>query len=205
MLTYDHVYKQPEFYWGRNPNRMVETAVGLFPAECRQGRRAIDLGCGEGRDLIHLARHGFEATGVDLSGPGLDKAQRWAAEEGLSVRTVRAGLQEFRLTEPYDLVYSSGTLTYVPPALRAEVFANYKHYTAPGGFNVFNVFVEKPYLPTPHDWGADEFFFRSGDLPALYWDWEIVSFTEFEFDCNSGGMPHRHAINVMVAKKPVGA
>lgn len=201
MLTYDDVYRKPEYYWGRTPNRMCETAIGLFQPEERSGKRVIDLGCGEGRDLIQFAKAGFASTGVDLSEPGLAKAHRWAAEEGVSVATVQAGLQAYRLTEPFDLVYSSGTLTYVPPALRDEVFANYKQQTRVGGYNVFNVFVEKPYLGVPHDWGADEFFYRSGDLLAYYWDWEIISFSEFEFDCNSGGVPHRHAINVMVARK----
>jgi tellurite methyltransferase len=201
LLTYDDVYRQPEFYWGRNPNRMCDRAVNLFPVEQRQGKRVIDLGCGEGRDVIHFARNGFTAVGVDLSQPGLTKARQWAAEEGLSVDTVQASLQEFRLSEPYDIVYSSGTLTFVPPHLRAEVFENYKQHTRVGGLNVFNVFVEKPYLPTPHDWGADEYFYRSGELLAYYWDWEILACEEFEFDCNSGGQPHRHAMDVLIARK----
>jgi tellurite methyltransferase len=201
MLTYDDAYRKPDFYWGRSPNRMCESATNLFPADERTGKQVIDLGCGEGRDLIHFARHGYDATGVDLSQPGLDKAQHWAGEESLSVRTVQASLQEFRLTEPYDMVYSSGTLTYIPPHLRAEVLNNYKRFTRVGGLNVFNVFVEKPYIPTPHDCGADEYFYRSGELLAHYWDWEIVSFTEFEFDCDSGGVPHRHAMEVMTARK----
>ncbi len=201
LLTYDEVYSQPDFYWGRDPNRMCNTAANLFSANERKGKRMIDLGCGEGRDVIHFARHDFDAVGVDISQPGLDKAQRWATEAGVSIRTIRASLQEFRLTEPYDVVYSSGTLTYLPPHLRDEVFENYKRLTQVGGLNVFNVFVEKPYIPTPHDWGVDEYFYRSGELLAYYWDWEIISFTEFEFDCNSGGMPHRHAINVMIARR----
>ncbi len=201
LLTYDDVYRRPDYYWGREPNRMARQATDLIsPSEAR-AMRAIDLGCGEGRDLIHFARHGFQATGVDLSAPGLAKARAWAAEEGLSIRTEQASLLTYRLQEPYDLVYSSGTLTYIPPALRAEVIANYKEFTRPGGYNIFNVFVEKPFIPTPHDWGADEYFYRSGELLSLYWDWEVVHLTEFIFDCNSGGQPHRHAINVMIARK----
>ena len=201
LLTYDEVYSKPAFYWGRNPNRMCDAAVNLFTEEERNRRKAIDLGCGEGQDVIHFAKHGFDTIGVDILQPGLDKAERWAVEEQLSIRTIRASLLEFRLSELYDVVYSSGTLTYVTPHLRTEVFENYKHFTEVGGLNVFNVFVEKPYIPTPHDWGNDEYFYRSGELLAYYWNWEIVSFTEFEFDCNSGGAPHCHAINVMIARK----
>lgn len=201
MLSYDEAYARTEYYWGRTPNRMCEAVVDLFSPDERKGKKVIDLGCGEGRDPIHFARHGFDATGVDISRPGLEKAMRWASAEGLALRTIQASLQEFRLTEPYDVVYSSGTLTYLPPHLRSQVFENYKRFTREGGLNVFNVFVEKPYLSTPHDWGADEYFYRSGELLVAYWDWEILSFSEVEFDCNSGGVPHRHAMDVLIARK----
>lgn len=201
MFSYDDVYRQPGFYWGQDPNRICDQAVNLIPKEERAGKRVIDLGCGEGRDVIHFARQGFDAVGVDISAPGLEKLQRWAEEEGLQVSTVKAGLEIFRLAEPYDIVYSSGTLTYLPPERRREAFENYKHHTRPGGLNVFNLFVEKPFLGVPHDWGADEYFYRSGELLTHYWDWEILSFSEFIFDCNSGGVPHRHAMDVMIARK----
>lgn len=201
MLSYDDMYSRPEYYWGREPNRMARRATDLFPGELAQGKRVIDLGCGEGRDLIHFARHGFRPTGVDISAPGLAKAQAWAEEEGLWIQTQQASMLTYRLTDPYDIVYSSGTLTYLPPHLRSEAITNYKEFTRPGGYNLFNVFVEKPYIPTPHDWGRDEFFYRSGELLLYYWDWEIIEFSEVIFDCNSGGQPHRHAMDLMIARK----
>lgn len=62
------------------------------------------------------------------------------------------------------------------------------------------VFVEKPFLATPPDWGIDEHFYISGELLTYYWDWEIVKFEETIFDCNSGGVPHKHAMDVMIAR-----
>ncbi len=201
MLSYDEVYSKADYYWGKEPNRLCVQAAELFAPGGARGKRAIDLGCGEGRDVIYLARQGFDAVGVDISRPGLEKAERWAAEEGLTIRTVQASIVKYRLREPFDLIYSSGTLTFLPPEVRAEVFTNYKAQTNVGGYNVFNVFVEKPFIATPPDWGADEHFFRSGELLAYYWDWEIISFTEMIFDCNSSGVPHRHAMDVMIARK----
>ncbi len=70
-----------------------------------------------------------------------------------------------------------------------------------GGLNAFNVFVEKPYLAVSPDWGADERFFRSGELLAHYWDWDIVDFAETTFDCMSGSVPLRHAMDMLIARK----
>jgi len=199
MQTYDEVYIKPEFYWGKEPNSLCKRAVELLVNE-KKGQ-VIDLGCGEGKDVIHFAKHGFNAVGVDLSEPGLQKALQFAKQEGLNIQTVQASLNEFTLTEMFDVVYSSGTLTYISPTLRNEKLSNYKEHTNVGGLNVFNVFVEKPFIETAPDWGTDEYFYRSGDLLSLYWDWEIVSFEEVIFDCNSSGVPHKHAMDVMIARK----
>lgn len=203
MFNYDTAYAQPGYYWGQKPNRLAEQVLAIVPVSAQRGLRLVDLGCGEGRDLIYFARHGLQVTGVDLSEPGLAKARRWAAEEGLSVETVRSDIQRYRLSEPTDIVYASGTITYLAPDIRAAAFAHYRDMTRPGGLNAFNAFVEKPFIPTAPDWGADEHYFRSDELLRYYWDWEIVALDEEIFDCNSSGVPHRHAMMTMIAKKPV--
>lgn len=199
MKSYDEVYSKDEFYWRREPNQLCKRAVELVTSENKG--KIIELSCGEGKDIIHFARNGFDAVGVDVSQPGLQKAQKWADQEGLTIKTIQANLNELNLTEMFDIVYSSGTLTYLSPSLREEKFKNYKEHTNIGGLNVFNVFVEKPFIETAPDWGTDEYFYRSGDLLNYYWDWEIISFEEIIFDCNSSGVPHKHAMNIMIARK----
>ena len=45
-------------------------------------RLVLDLGCGSGRHVVHLARQGFRALGLDISPTGLHLAQAWMREEG---------------------------------------------------------------------------------------------------------------------------
>ena len=42
----------------------------------------LDLGCGSGRHVVHLARQGFRSVGLDISPTGLHLAQAWMREEG---------------------------------------------------------------------------------------------------------------------------
>lgn len=199
MESYDEEYRKSAFYWGQEPNQLCQRAVELFPND-RKGK-VIDLGCGEGKDLIHFARHGFAVVGVDISISGLEKAQHWAKQEGFHLQTMQADLNAFHLTDMYDMVYSSGTLTYLSPDLRLKKFEHFKEHTNIGGFNVFNVFVEKPFIEQAPDWGNDEYFYRTGDLLQFYWDWEIVSFEEVIFNCHSSGVAHQHAMDVMMARR----
>jgi SAM-dependent methyltransferase len=50
------------------------------------GRRALDLGCGAGRNAIPLARAGWRVLGLDLSWPMLAAAAPRARDEGLAQR-----------------------------------------------------------------------------------------------------------------------
>ena len=41
----------------------------------RDGSRVLDLGCGAGRHARHLARKGYDTTGIDLSASGIAAAK----------------------------------------------------------------------------------------------------------------------------------
>jgi tellurite methyltransferase len=200
MSAYDKWYREPGFYWGTEPSRLARKLLEL--AGDVKAKRVVDLGCGEGKELIFFARHGMNVTGIDLSAAGLEKANRWAWEKGFSIETVHADIREFRLPHDVDFLYSSGTLQYLQPSIRSETFRHYKKRTCPGGIHAFNVFVEKPWISTAPDWQENEFFYHSGELLGYYRDWRILHVEEFEFDCMSSGVPHRHAVQVMIARKP---
>jgi hypothetical protein len=57
----------------------------------------IDLAGGEGRNTVFFAEKGWQAENVDLSGVGLEKCQRLAAERGVSdkVFTTQASASDF--------------------------------------------------------------------------------------------------------------
>lgn len=70
----------------------------------------LDMPCGPGRHLIHLAARGLRVTGVDLTQSYLDEAQRRLSDSGLSAELVRADMREVRRPAGFDAVlhlYSS--------------------------------------------------------------------------------------------------
>lgn len=63
---------------GRVNTTLAAVAQALPPG------RALDLGCGEGGDVLWLAARGWDATGVDLSATAVARAQAAAKEHGLT-------------------------------------------------------------------------------------------------------------------------
>lgn len=75
--------------------------------------RAIDLGCGTGANVVHLAACGFEAWGVDFSEVAIRKANERAARAGVDAHFVVADLTSDStpgLAGSFDFLIDFGTL-----------------------------------------------------------------------------------------------
>lgn len=64
----------------------------------------LDLGCGDGRHSLELARRGYRVTGLDLSEDLLERARRRAAGEGLDITFIRGDMRDPPGISAFDLV-----------------------------------------------------------------------------------------------------
>ncbi len=123
-------YASSERVWsGRVNDALVQVVSGLAPG------RALDLGCGEGGDVIWLAQRGWEATGVDISETATRRAAAAARQDGLPedrVHFVAADLATWVPTDAYDLVTASflQSPVHLP---REEILRRAAAHVTPGG------------------------------------------------------------------------
>ena len=73
--TYRHNEAYAEFLAGWDAGFYAKYADTLKPA--RSGARALDVGCGVGQVVARLTDAGFEAHGVDVSEPNIERAQKF--------------------------------------------------------------------------------------------------------------------------------
>lgn len=199
---YDERYRQPGYYWGRVPSRVCYRVLELLPPD--RPIRVMDIGCGEGRNAVFFARNGYRVTAFDTSSKGVEKTRQLAAEAGVQIDVFTADINQFRLAEPFDVLFSTGVLQYVPQEQRQGLLANYQEYTCPGGLNALSVIVSKPFIPEAPDAEKTSHKWISGELLTYYHDWRVEFCTEEIFDCMSSGVQHQHAVNRMVARKESG-
>lgn len=106
--------------------------------------RALDLGCGPGRNALHLAAEGFRVDAVDLSPAAVAWADERAQEVGADVRFHCGDAFELTADElagPYDLIYDSGCFHHLPPHRRISYLALLDRALAPGGHLALNCFA----------------------------------------------------------------
>ena len=198
---YDESYAGEEYYWGKKPSAMCDRVIKIIRPSPEFRPRLLDLGCGEGRNAVYFAKQGFEVFGLDASVAGLEKTRRYAEEVGVRVETIHADIMHYEIEDTYDVIFSTGTLQYLPPEVRGERFQHIKDSTSPGGINALSVFVTKPFIARAPDAEETAFPYKSGELMSYYWDWQILYCSEEIFDCMSGGIPHKHAVNRIIARR----
>lgn len=199
--VYEKRYQMEGYYWGVQPSELCLDILRLMPPE--KPLRVLDAGCGEGKDAVFLARCGYQVSAFDLSISGVEKTKQLAEQAGVWVDAFRADIMDFRLDREFDIIYSSGVFGFILPQLRQEILENYKLFTSVGGINVFHVFVEKPFIGKAPDAGQ-EYPWKSGELFLHYHDWYMEKCSEVVFECDSSGVLHKHAADVMIARKGFG-
>ena len=128
---WDERYASAESIWSGNPNpQLVAQVSDLMPGT------ALDVGSGEGADVLWLAAQGWTVTGVDVSQVALDRAARHAAQQGIDVSRRISWLQvDLVVWAPppatFDLV--SAQFIHLPPDLLTAVHARLAAAVKPGG------------------------------------------------------------------------
>lgn len=85
--------------WSGQPNAALVTEVETMAAGT-----ALDLGCGEGADVVWLAGRGWSVTGLEISAVALERARRVAEEAGVGATWVLADVSRDPIDGEFDLV-----------------------------------------------------------------------------------------------------
>ncbi|MBT1071714.1 class I SAM-dependent methyltransferase [Pelotalea chapellei] len=134
--------------------RKIEDIKLLTP-----GLHALDIACGEGRNSIFLAQHGFNVTGLDISDVALGKAGERSATAGISADFRLVDLESYRFEgERYDLVINFNFLLreLIPEAYSALV---------PGGIFLLDTILESPEALANH---TPAYLLRRGELASIF-------------------------------------
>jgi 2-polyprenyl-3-methyl-5-hydroxy-6-metoxy-1,4-benzoquinol methylase len=127
--AWEERYSGEEQIWSGEPNPQLVAEVSALPPGT-----ALDVGSGEGGDVIWLAQQGWTVTGADFSANGLARAARHAADAGVADRThwwqvdARTFAAEGR---SFDLVTTH--FLHPPDGGMAAVTALLAEAVAPGG------------------------------------------------------------------------
>ncbi|MCX7164255.1 MAG: methyltransferase domain-containing protein [Betaproteobacteria bacterium] len=192
-----------EYLFGTEPNRFLAHRADLL----QNGRTALSVADGEGRNSVWLAEQGLDVTAMEISPVAIEKARRLAAGRKVDVRFILNDMlapdwPPAQLQNAFDWVIGI-FIQFVGPMERNRQFAAMKQVTAPGG-----CILLQGYTPKQLDYRTGgpsdlENLYTREMLQAAFADWEIEELVDYDDEISEGaGHKGRSALIGLVARKP---
>ena len=130
---WDDRYATSDFVYGTEPNAFVARAVEVWlpPPSTESPVRILDLGAGEGRNAVYLARHGYAVTAADFSEEGVAKTRTWADDAGVDLDARHVDVRTWEPDRTWDGVVT--TFLHLGPSDRPHLYRLLQHLVRPGG------------------------------------------------------------------------
>jgi len=168
VLPYGLLYRLGFAPWERR-----DVAQSWRPVLDRAGApaagRALDVGCGSGRDAVYLAKRGWRVTGVDSVEKPLAHARRRAIEEGVEVQWIKGDVAELGrlgLQPGYEILYDFGCIHGLSDADRNGAAAGLTELAAPGAILLITAFKAGRGIALPRGMDHDDIV----DLLGAAWE-----------------------------------
>lgn len=221
VKNYEEIYGKDELYWGAAPSEIIKRFGELAPMGA-----ALDLGMGEGRDVLYLAGLGFSVTGIDATKSGVNKCLELARKKELDVKALSADVRKFKIAKNrYSLIAAINLFQFLPKADAQKIINSAISGLKRGGLFVCESFtVDDPHYKA-HKKNSKEiapgsFLDSSGNIYSLYDYGEIlkmccpqlgnakaqaqlrpVHYAEFDYYDTTHGPAHWHGVVDFVGKK----
>ncbi|MDN5212226.1 methyltransferase domain-containing protein [Fulvivirgaceae bacterium BMA12] len=97
-VAYDKYYQTANLFGDPYPE-----LIDFFKNYPQRGQ-LLDMGCGQGRDAIPLARLGYNVTGVDHSKVGIAQMKKTAQAENLSLKGMVVDIYQYDHFSEFDFI-----------------------------------------------------------------------------------------------------
>lgn len=168
-------YCEPKDYFPKKYNSNPVHSEVLEAMQLLSPGKALDLGCGQGRNALFLAQQGFDVTAVDQNELALEILQSIVEQEDLEMTVGLYDINSATLTQTYDLIVSTVVLMFLQADRIPAIIQNMQDQTNPGGYNLIVCAMDTEDYPCQVPFS---FTFKEGELADYYKDWELIKYNE---------------------------
>lgn len=139
--------------------------------------KALDLGCGGGRNSLYLAQQEFTVDAWDYNPDSIQKLDMICVNESIKTITTRVvDLNGLDFTGQYDLILSTVVLMFLQPSSIPILIKNMQKATKIGGYNLIVSAMDTEDYPCTVDFFS--FLFKPKELSSYYEGWILKKYNE---------------------------
>ena len=197
MTLRDENYFTDKYGMTRTHSEVLHAATLIAPG------KALDLGCGNGRNSLYLAANGFDVTAWDKNPASISNLERIRQAEGLeNLRTAIKDLNALSFDGEYDFILSTVVMMFLEAKTIPGLIANMQRCTRPGGYNLIVAAMDTDDFPCTVGF---PFACKPEELRNYYAGWALLKYNEdvgelHRTDANGNRIKLRFA--TMLARKP---
>jgi len=170
MTLRDENYFTDKYGMTRTHSEVLHAATLIAPG------KALDLGCGNGRNSLYLAANGFDVTAWDKNPASISNLERIRQAEGLeNLRTAIKDLNALSFDGEYDFILSTVVMMFLEAKTIPGLIANMQRCTKPGGYNLIVAAMDTDDFPCTVGF---PFAFKAGELKNYYEGWDLLKYNE---------------------------
>lgn len=201
-MSYDQLYKD-NIVWGNQPNELLTQVFAMISDDVQ----FLDLGCGQGRDVLFMLANGFKVTGVDKSQEGIRQIKDLAKTKGMPIANLNLiceDIADFNIEEnKFDIINAYNSLQFLPKDYALLVLESIKSNLKKSGYIIISAFtIDDPSYKKVGN--TNHCFFGQGELREIFSDFNIIMYEEKILnDSGHPGSPnpHIHGVVKIIAQK----
>ena len=158
--------------YGLSPthSEVVEACKIIEPCD------ALDMGCSNGRNAVHLGQLGFNVTAIDANPGAINMLQSIIDEEEMNnIKAQVYDINNANFGEDYGFISCTVTLMFMDPTRVDNILADMQKRTLAGGYNLIVCAMSTEEHPCPVDF---PFTLKTDQLRETYEGWELIKYNE---------------------------
>lgn len=206
-MNFDEFYSRDNTYFSLEHSGGMEECLKKYDVSpCK----AVDIGAGEGRNSLWLARNGFDVYAVEPSEVGAKRILQRAKDCGVEVTVLNTDIiTAIKDINNIGFAVALTSLEHMKYEYLLDAVSEIKRILKPGGYIYAMVFTEddpgfKKDLPNASECALFvKHYFKKGELKKLFFDLEILEYSEYMKIDETHGPVHYHGKAKLFARKTI--
>lgn len=198
---YEKVYSKNKSFFGKKPSLLIYNHYHIFP----KNLSFLDLGCGQGQDLLFMNKLGYKCLGVDSSSAAVNQLQKIIKKRKLKdIEVEQTDISNFDFSKNrYDIVSLRNILQYLEKEETQKIIKKVQKYVKKNGFVIVSAFTTEDPSYSAKTTGFKSHFEKNELLKNFSSKFHIIYYFEgMIWDKGHGSYPpHQHGMTMLIARK----